>query len=137
MAKSQEYHHNHSNKNQDCGQNRFWAARHNKTSECLASLLARPDLTTGVNQKDWAGQTPLSLAVSRNAMMCVQLLLRDGRTDPNIKDDRMGATPLMLAVKTNHVDCVELLLADPRVDLMTRDNCKRSKAEVSRWLKST
>ena len=109
------------------------AARHNKTSECLTILLARPDLTTGVNQKDWAGQTPLSLAVSRNAMMCVQLLLRDGRTDANIKDDRMGATPLMLAVKTNHVDCVELLLADPRVDLMTRDNCKRSKAEVSRW----
>ena len=66
-------------------------------------------------------------------MMCVQLLLRDGRTDPNIKYDRMGATPLMLAVKTNHVDCVELLLADPRVDLMTRDNYKRNKAEVSRW----
>ena len=55
------------------------AARHNKTSECLTILLARPDLTTGVNEKDWAGQTPLSLAVSRNAMMCVQLLLRDSR----------------------------------------------------------
>ena len=27
------------------------AARHNKTSECLAMLLARPDLTTSVNQK--------------------------------------------------------------------------------------
>ena len=65
-------------------------------------------------------------------MMCVLLLLRDGRTDPNIKDDRMGVTPLMLAVKTNHVDCVELLLADPRVDLVTRDNYKRSKSEVAR-----
>ena len=45
------------------------AARHNKTSECLAMLLARPDLTTSVNQKDWAGQTPLLLAASRNAMV--------------------------------------------------------------------
>ena len=62
------------------------AARHNKTSECLSVLLARPDLTTGVNQKDWGGKKPLSLAVSRNAMMCVLILLRDGRTNPNIKD---------------------------------------------------
>ena len=80
------------------------AARHNKTSECLAMLLARPDLTTSVNQKDWAGQTPLLLAVSFNAVRCVQLLISDKRTDPNIKDDRRGITPLMLAVKSNRVD---------------------------------
>ena len=107
------------------------AARHNKTGNCLAMLLARPDLTTSVNQKDWGGETPLLLAVSCNAVVCVQLLISDKRVDPNIKSDRMGNSPLMLAVKKNHVDCVELLLANPGVNLMTRDNYKRSKVEVA------
>ena len=88
------------------------AARHNKTSNCLAMLLARPDLTTSVNQKDWGGETPLLLAVSRNAIVCVQLLISDKRVDPNIKSDRTGNSPLMLAVKGNRVACVELLISD-------------------------
>ena len=107
------------------------AARPNKTSECLSVLLARADLTTGVNQKDWQGETPLGFAVRRNAVSCVQLLISDKRTDPNIKDNR-GDSPLMVAVKHNRVDCVKLLLADPRVDLMTRDDYKRSEEEMAR-----
>ena len=77
------------------------------------------------------GQTALWEAVSHNAVRCVQLILSDVRTEPNIKDDG-GDSPLMVAVKWNHVDCVELLLADTRVDLMTRDKYERSEEEVTR-----
>ena len=93
------------------------AAQDGQNSECLSLLLARGDLTASVNQKDWAGQTPLLLAVECNATICVQLLISDKRIDPNIKDDRMGITPLMLAVKSNHVDCVKLLISDNRTNL--------------------
>ena len=106
-----------------------FAARDDRNSECLATLLAQ---TTSVNQEGFGGLTPLWLAVRNNAVRCVQLLLNDQRTDPNIKDDTKDNSPLMVAVKWNRVDCVELLLADPRVDLMTRDNYKRSEGKVAR-----
>ena len=108
-----------------------YAALHDKTSEFLAILLSRSDLTISVNQRDRLGKTPLSKAVRVNAVRCVQVLISDQRTDPNIKDD-FGDSPLMLAVKRNYVACVELLLADPRVDLMTRDNYQRSGEELAR-----
>ena len=108
-----------------------WAARHNENSSSLATLLARPDLTT-VNQRDKGGATPLWVAVANNVTSCVQLLISDDRTDLNMKDDLRGNSPLMHAVKRNYVDCVEMLLPHPRVDLMTRDY-KRSEEEVVRW----
>ena len=127
-----------------------FAARDDRNSECLAMLLARPDLTI-VNQRDKFGCTPLFVAVSARpriwpkakgakggrrlgAVRCVQLLLSDERTDPNIKSYEQytekdgslcwvceGDSPLMYAVKWNYVDCVKLLLADPRVDLSERE----------------
>ena len=122
-----------------------FAARDDRNSECLALLLARPDLTI-VNQRDKFGYTPLFVAVSarpriwpkggrrQGAVRCVQLLLSDERTDPNIKSYEQytekdgslcwvceGDSPLMYAVKWNYVDCVKLLLADPRVDLSERE----------------
>ena len=118
-----------------------FAARDDRNSECLAMLLARPDLTI-VNQRDKFGCTPLFVAVSarpriwpkggrgEGAVRCVQLLLSDERTDPNIKSYEQytekdevceGDSPLMYAVKWNYVDCVKLLLADPRVDLSERE----------------
>ena len=118
-----------------------FAARDDRNSECLAMLLARPDLTI-VNQRDKFGYTPLFVAVSarpriwpkggrgEGAVRCVQLLLNDERTDPNIKSYEQytekdevceGDSPLMYAVKWNYVDCVKLLLADPRVDLSERE----------------
>ena len=108
------------------------AASHDENSECLALLLTRPDLST-VNPRDEHEETPLSAAVKSNALKCVQLLISDNRTDPNIRDNR-GNSPLMFAVKRNFrfEDCAKLLLADPRVDLMTRDNYKRSRGEVNR-----
>ena len=75
--------------------------------------------------------TPLMVAVEKNFVGCVQLLISDQRTKPNIKD-RSGNSPLMLAVKNNFVACVKLLLADPRVDLTTRDNYKRKKKQIDR-----
>ena len=105
-----------------------FAAMLDKNNECLAKLLARQDLIT-VNQRDPRGRTPLWWAVRYNAVRCVQLLLSDERTDPNIKNN-WGGSPLMSAVKSNRVACVKLLLADPRVDLMTRD--KRSRREKAR-----
>ena len=117
-----------------------FAAGDDRISECLAMLLSRPDLAT-LNQKDKYGRTPLFVAVSarprrpkggsgKGALRCVQLLLCDKRTDPNIKDLEPdgyesiiweGDSPLMFAVKWNLVDCVKLLLADPRVDLSERE----------------
>ena len=70
-------------------------------------------------------------AVTQNYVACMELLLSDKRTDPNIKDGE-GDSPLMSAVKDSRVGIVELLLADPRVDLMTRDNYERSEEEVAR-----
>ena len=105
-----------------------FAAQDDQNNECLAMLLAR---NTSVNQRDSFGGTPLYDAVQYNAVRCVQLLISDERTDPNIKSDD-GESPMMCAVKQNHVNCVELLLADPRVDLMTRDNYERDEEEATR-----
>ena len=91
-----------------------------QSPECLAKmLLAR---TTSVNQRDSDGATPLYAAVFFNAVRCVQLLISDERTDPNIKnDDDGGDSPLMCAVTQNYVACVELLLSDKRTDPNIKD----------------
>ena len=107
-----------------------WAALFDQNSECLALILAKSSSVNQVTQSAY-GQTALWEAVSHNAARCVQLILSDVRTEPNIKDDG-GDSPLMVAVKWNHVDCVELLLADTRVDLMTRDKYEKSEEEVAR-----
>ena len=108
------------------------AAWYAENSECLAILLARPELTSQmVNKKDMYGETPLWLAVCGGAADCVQMLLNDNRTDPNIKDED-GISPLMFAIKNNDVKCAALLLPDPRLDLMTRDAYERSGEEVKR-----
>ena len=111
----------------------FLAAWHDEI-ECLAMMLARPDM-----KMDSDGYTTLHAAVQGGAARSVQLLLNDKRTDPNKEYACRencgcfeGDTPIMLAVKYNHVDCVRVLLADPRVDLMTRDWSKKSDDEVAR-----
>ena len=114
-----------------------YAASYAENSECLAILLARPELTSQmVNKKDSWGNTPLWWAVSYGAVWdggagCVQRLINDAHTDLNIKNED-GNSPLMLAIKKNYVGCVGVLLPDPRVDLMTRDAYKRSGEEVKR-----
>ena len=96
------------------------------------------DIIGAYMDDQYRGASLMTVAVERNYVDCVKLLLSDKRADPNIKDpkpdyeDYLGFSPLMFAVKYNHVDCVKLLLADPRVDLMTRDGYMRSEEEVVR-----
>ena len=109
-----------------------YAAGSADNSECLATLLARPEVTSEmVNKKDRDGRTPLWSAVCYKAVECVQMFINDARTDLNIKDED-GISPLMFAIKNNDVECAALLLPDPRVDLMTRDAYKRDGEEVKR-----
>ena len=57
-------------------------------------------------------------------MKCIQLLMSDDRTDPNIKPDFniFRDTPLMHAVKCKYVEIVELLLRDKRTEPNVKDN---------------
>ena len=94
-----------------------------------------PDMDEdNVNNYQGYGWTSLHSAVQRGAVRCLQLLLSDERSDPNMEyyDGYEGDTPLMLAVKSNQVECVKVLLANHRVDVMTRDWKRKSKEEVSR-----
>lgn len=112
-----------------------FAADDDENSGCLAMLLAHPHMDEdNVNNIHQYGWTSLHSAVQSGAVRCLQLLLSDERSDPNMEyyDGYEGDTPLMLAVKYNHVGCVEVLLANPRVDVMTRDWRRKSKEEVSR-----
>lgn len=106
------------------------AALHAENSEVLAILLAHPELTT-VNKRWTGGRTPLWMAVEGRAAGCVQMMISDPRTDPNIKNHR-GNSPLMFAIKRNQLECVDLLLPNPRVDMSERDTYKRSEEEVKR-----
>ena len=106
-----------------------------ENSDCLALILARGDLTT-VNSQDEDGSTPLMRATLGRATRCMELLLRDNRTDPNIIDigifRKKGVSPVMFAAQRNFVPELKLLLDDTRVDLLTRDKCGRSEEEISR-----
>ena len=100
-----------------------FAAGHDQNSEALAMmLLAR---NTSVNQRDSQGQTPLYMAVSSNAVRCIQLLISDERTNPNISSS-YHQTPLGLAVYDNNAACVELLLNDKRTDPNIKGVCSIS-----------
>ena len=123
--------------------------------EILATLLADPRLNT-VNPLDESGATPLLVAVDNCSIECIQLLLKDPRTDPNLKFEfsrckcercsshkdsssnrpgvslTYGGSPLMWAVKRGLKECVKILLPDPRVNLMTTDSYTRSKGELIR-----
>ena len=100
------------------------AAKSDENSECLALILSK---SSSVNPVDANGVTALLFAVHHNAVRCVQLLLSDKRTDPNIKDhdvikDDDGDSPLMWAVTCNRVACLELLLSDERTDPNIKNN---------------
>jgi ankyrin repeat protein len=66
------------------------------------------------------GSTVLGNQCSWGRSRNVELLLADGRIDPNQRDAE-GQTPLRSAASLGEVRCVELLLADGRVDPNQRD----------------
>ena len=117
------------------------AAKSDENSECLALILSK---SSSVNPVDANGVTALLFAVHHNAVRCVQLLLSDKRTDPNIKDhdvikDDDGDSPLMWAVTCNRVACLELLLSDERTDPNIKNNAGDSplmRAVKHNWLAS-
>ena len=96
------------------------ASMDDEMGDCLALILAREDLTT-VNSQDEDGSTPLMVAIQNRATRCMEVLLSDDRTDPNIRDIGIfrskGVMPIMLAAQRNFVPELQLLLADARVDL--------------------
>ena len=125
-------------------------------SNAVVSLLLKQegievDIVGAYADDEYQGASLLMVAVERNHVDCVKLLLSDKRADPNIKDPPypdpddeeywdfpfplnhgFSFSPLLFAVRHNQVDCVKLLLADPRVDLECRDGYKRSEKEVAR-----
>lgn len=111
-----------------------FASKHDENCDCLALILGRTDITK-VNKKTLTGLTPLMTAIRCRASRCIELLISDARTDPNIMvgmGTHDGNSPIMWAVKMNYERGVEILLADPRVDLFTRDNYRRSQAETDK-----
>ena len=68
-----------------------YVAWHDKTSECLAMLLARSDLTTGVNQKNWQGETALGSASNQNFISNAGFVVTDSSV---VVIDALGSPPL-------------------------------------------
>jgi hypothetical protein len=68
-----------------------------------------------------AGQTVLWDQCSRGRSRNVELLLADGRIDPNQRSTDKGRSPLLIAANMGMDLCVKLLLADPRVDTNLAD----------------
>ena len=97
----------------DIGQTALqYAAWDDATSDCLAILLARSDLTV-VNHGDTLGQTALWWAVHNEALKCAHLLLNDDRTDPNISGDQRYSQ----AIHYDRDETFELPLNDNLVDV--------------------
>ena len=115
----------------NCGNTALhWASMDDEMGDILTLILARPELTT-INSQDSCGVTPLHRAIRWRATRCIDLLLLDSRTDPNIGDNG-GISPIMTAAQKNHLPVLQLLLADTRVDLLTRDDYRRSEEEINR-----
>ena len=62
------------------------------------------------------GQTVLWVQCSYGRSRNVELLLADGRIDPNQRSTDKETSPLHTAANNGRDLCVKLLLADPRVD---------------------
>jgi ankyrin repeat protein len=62
------------------------------------------------------GQNVLWGQCSWGRSRSVELLLADGRIDPNQWETAMGESPLHIAANLGRDLCVKILLSDPRVD---------------------
>jgi hypothetical protein len=82
-------------------------------------VLDAPDLNIHVTGSK--GQTMLYIQCSLGRSRNVELLLADGRIDPNQCETDRGASPLYTAANVGSDLCVKLLLADPRVDVNLTD----------------
>jgi len=77
------------------------------------------DMPTLMGQVDWAGRTPLHVAVLNKNIEIVDLLLKNG-ADTNVVDDD-GNTPLHLAIFTDFPGMIDVLLRyTPRMDIQNK-----------------
>ena len=94
----------------------------NNHADILRILLERqPEGKSKVNaQCKVTGETPLSMAVKANHVICVEELLDNG-ADPNLEcEDKSGrntsrVTPLCIAVDNNYIGCVSAILKQGNV----------------------
>ncbi|XP_061184217.1 nuclear factor NF-kappa-B p100 subunit-like [Saccostrea echinata] len=82
------------------------AIKHN-TINSLALMLIKSQHKTDINARNFEGLAPLHLAVIRNQIEMVKVLIRCG-ADINIQDGKSGRTPLFHAVEGNQLALVML-----------------------------
>ncbi|XP_062612537.1 protein phosphatase 1 regulatory subunit 12A-like [Saccostrea cucullata] len=82
------------------------AIKHN-TINSLAMMLIKSQHKTDINARNFEGLAPLHLAVIRNQIEMVKVLIRCG-ADINIQDGKSGRTPLFHAVEGNQLKLVLL-----------------------------
>ena len=100
----------------------LYAAGH-RQYDLLRSLIAKG---ADVNMAGEKGITPLIMAVMRNDVKCVNILLKAG-ADVN-KGDFYSDTALMWAARTGHTKCLEILIKSG-VDV----NATSDYGEVAQW----
>ena len=69
-----------------------------------------------LNAKDNHGRTPLFLAIRKQNLVIVRMLLVTGKVNLDAKDNR-GKRPLSLAIRLQNLDIVKLLLETGKVDV--------------------
>lgn len=76
--------------------------------ECLQILL---DQGADVNTMDACGFAPLHIAADRRMSQCVDLLLTDAKSDPDIASRDKKMTALHYAAEGGYAECIQMLLA--------------------------
>ena len=75
------------------------------------------------------------VAIRRNNVIILQVLLNCPRVDPNMPDQD-GNSPVMIAIKEEKRIVASMLIKCPRVDLRTRDRNGASLQRIARWEES-
>lgn len=85
-----------------------------------------------IDSFDKDGNTLLHLAVARNDLMCVAILLKHG-ANPNIFDTMKARTPMHLATELGNNDLVKMILEKSQVNLNIRDDRNLSPEEIAQF----
>jgi ankyrin repeat protein len=95
----------------------FWAAHEGHSSIVETLLLAGAD----PNAHDLDRHTALTVACKNGHLACVVALLRDQRTNINVRGEK-GRTALSLACSNQHPDVVQKLLSTAECDAAIQDD---------------
>ncbi len=74
------------------------------------------DNYVNINTKNTNKETPLIIAVKRNNIEFLEILLKNKNTQPNLQDIN-GDTALHIAIRNYHYDIAKVLLLDWRIDV--------------------